>query len=229
MDFSQSRCGPIASSLKDHPSLIKLVEHPIFNRLRASPLSKEGTSILLGQYWHPLHGFPSFLAGMITVLPDIESKSAVSKILYQETGEGNPLLSHERVYLSTMERAGFSVEQVSGAAPLEETVELIQGYERASNDRFGALGFLFATEFSDLAIVSGIGNAVQRVTGLEDLEWVNIHIHQEPDHAEEADHTMLETFSSKEQNLIAEAVQMMRHLWIRFFDRLDTEVSRSGG
>lgn len=224
MEVSRS-WSPLSSRLKAHPSRLRLVEHEVFARIRTAPLSIEGTAILLGQWWHPLHYFPTFLARSVAVLPDIESKCAVAKILYQETGEGDPRRAHEVVYVETMTRAGFSAEQVAEAAPFQETRELVEGYERASADRYQALGFLFATEFADLAMVSGIGTAVRRTTGVGDLDWVDIHVRQEPDHVEEADCTMLESFSSDEQGRIAVDAESMWRLWIGFFDRLETQLA----
>ncbi len=217
-------CSPLPSRLKAHPARLRLVGHGVFEKIRTAPLNMQGGAIVLGQWWHPLHYFPTFLARSIAVLPDMASKCAVAKILYQESGEGDPRRAHEAIYVQTMQRAGFSVGQVAEAAPFAETVELVAGYEHASADRYAALGFLFATEFADLAMVSGIGTAVRRVTGVDELEWVDIHVQQEPDHVEEADHTMLDSFTPEEQGHIAAAAERMWRLWIRFFDRLESEL-----
>jgi pyrroloquinoline quinone (PQQ) biosynthesis protein C len=190
-------------------------------------MTREQVAVFIGQWWHPLHYFPTFLARCVAVLPDIGSKSAVSKILNQETGEGNTKRAHEVVYIDTMERVGFTRAQATEAPPFPETVALVAGYERASEDRFGALGFIFATEVADLVMVSGIGTAVERVTGTRDLEWVNIHVEQEPDHVEEADHTMLRSFNASEESLVMDNAEEMWRLWTAFFDRLENEVFKS--
>ena len=73
-------------------------------------------------------------------------------------------------------------------------------------------------------MVSGIGVSVGRVTGMKDLEWVNIHVRQEPDHVKEAEHAMLRSFSADEEALVAVNAEEMWRQWIAFFDRIEKEV-----
>ena len=213
----------LTARLRENPFHYGLVHHEFFAHTKIEPLVKGQVAIFVGQWWHPLHYFPTFLARCISVLPDVKSKSAVSKILYQETGQGNPRSAHEVIYEDTLMRAGFTRQQAILALPLPETQALVRGYERASKERFSALGFLFATEVADLAMVSGIGTAIERATGVTNLEWVNIHVEQEPDHVEEADHTMLLSFGPSEESLILSSAEEMWRLWIAFFDRLESE------
>jgi pyrroloquinoline quinone (PQQ) biosynthesis protein C len=210
--------------LNKHPLRQGLINHEFFRRVKVAPLTREQVAIFIGQWWHPLHYFPTFLARSVATLPDIESKSAVSKILSQETGEGDPKRAHEVVYIDTMGRAGFTEEQTTGAAPFPETQALIAGYARASEDRLAAVGYIFATEVADLAMVSGIGVSVGRVSGMKDLEWVNIHVQQEPDHVKEAEQAMLRSFSADEEALMTVNAEEMWRQWIAFFDRIEKEV-----
>jgi pyrroloquinoline quinone (PQQ) biosynthesis protein C len=204
-----------------------LIGHEFFQSVKSAPLTREQVAVFIGQWWHPLHYFPTFLARSVAVLPDIASKSAIARILNQETGEGRTHRAHEVVYVDSMERAGFTTAQASQAAPFAETAALLNGYERASEARYSALGFIFATEVADLAMVAGIGTAVERATGARDLAWVNIHVAQEPDHVEEADHAMLPSFSVSEEASIIERAEEMWALWIAFFDRLHRELFRA--
>jgi len=200
-----------------------LINHEFFRRVKASPMSREQVAVFIGQWWHPLHYFPTFLARSVSVVPDIESKCAISTILNEEAGEGNPKRAHEVIYVDTMERVGFTKRQATESAPFRETKTLVDGYERASEERLGALGFIFATEVADLAMVSGIGAAVAKVAGTKDLEWVKIHVQQEPGHVNEAGHTMMCDFSPSEEALVMRSAEEMWGLWIAFFDRLEAE------
>jgi hypothetical protein len=74
-------------------------------------------------------------------------------------------------------------------------------------------------------MVSSIGTVVERATGVTDNKWVAIHVAQEPDHVAEADKTMLEGFTPKEEDQIVEAADEMWRLWMRFFQRLETETA----
>jgi hypothetical protein len=72
-------------------------------------------------------------------------------------------------------------------------------------------------------MVSSIGKAIERTTGITDNEWVNIHVTQEPDHVEEANHALLAGFSAQEEEAVLQAANEMWQLWTAFFDRLALE------
>jgi hypothetical protein len=49
---------------------------------------------------------------------------------------------------------------------------------------------MYGTEVADLAMVSGIGAAVRRVSGMKNLPCVDIHVLQEPHHVDEASNAL---------------------------------------
>lgn len=198
----------------------KLIHHPFFKEVKTSRLTREDVGVFLGQWWHPLHYFPNFLSRTIDQVPMLEMKTAISKILYQELGEGDPERAHERIYVATMTAAGFDRDTVAAAEPFEETRLLVQRYREASAERLSALGFVYGTEVADLAMVAGIGNAVRRVSGMQDLPWVDIHILQEPDHVEQVNEAIEPDFTPHEVDRIVAGAEEMWSLWIGFFDRL---------
>ena len=210
----------ISERLEQNPLRKGLVHHPFFKEVKTSPLTRDKVGIFLGQWWHPLHYFPHFLSRTIDVVPVLEMKTAISKILYQELGEGSPARAHERIYIATMEEAGFDRATVAEAEPFEETRRLVERYQEASAERLSALGFAYGTEVADLAMVSGIGNAVRRVSGLQDLPWVDIHILQEPDHVEQVNEAIEPDFTPEEVDRLVASAEEMWRLWIAFFDRL---------
>lgn len=211
--------------LTESPVFKTFRSHPFFAAVETADFTKEQASILIGQWWHPLHYFPTFLARSIAALPDIASKTAITKILNQEVGNGTVSRAHEVIYVDSMEKAGFDRDQVTGTAPYEETADLVEGYQVASGGRESAIGFIFATENTDLLMVSSIGTAIKRTTGVTDNEWVNIHTLQEPEHVEETGHVLLADFDAgQERTVLAEADRMWQ-LWTAFFDRLATEAS----
>jgi len=213
----------LAQRLDTNPIHLDFTDHDFFKSVRKQELSKEQVGTFLGQWWHPLHYFPTFLARCVATLPDIASKSAITRILNQEAGDGKADRAHETIYADSMEKVGFGRDLVTGSAPFPETAALVAGYERSSAERFSSLGFIFATEVTDLLMVSSIGAAVQQVTGSSDNEWVRIHVEQEPDHVEEANHTVLEGFTAEEDSTVLASAEEMWSLWTGFFDRLAKE------
>ena len=218
----------LTQRLKKNALREQLIHHDFFRRVKTESMTAKDVAIFLGQWWHPLHYFTTFLARSISVMPDVKLKCAVSKILNEEAGEGNPQRAHEVIYVDTMTKAGFPEAEVNATAPFAETRELLAGYEQASAATLPALGFIFATEVADLAMVSGIGTAVKRVTGMDRLEWVNIHIEQEPGHVDEAGSTMMPNYTVEEEASIVQNAERMWRLWIAFFDRLEKEVFPAG-
>src|ERR1041385_260031 len=95
-------------------------------------LSTEQVVIILGQWFHPLHYFPTFLSRLISVSPQLETQTYVSRILWEELGEGDPRRSHEKFYIETISDGGFAQERVPGSPPLNAPRRLVDGYAQAS-------------------------------------------------------------------------------------------------
>src|ERR1700742_3331670 len=210
----------VLDSLKNNVLRKDLIHHPFFEEIRTGLLTRNDVAIFLGQWWHPLHYFPDFLSRSISVVPRVETKTAICSILFQELGEGDPARAHERIYVETMAAAGFSKQEVAEAPPFESTRKLIQGYQRASTEQISALGFVYGTEVADLAMVSGIGAAVRQVSGLKSLPWVDIHVLQEPSHVDKASDALEPELSSDDFDRVVASAEEMWRLWIGFFSEL---------
>lgn len=187
-------------------------------------LSREEVLIILGQWFHPLHYFPNFLSRLISVSRDLETQTYVSRILWEELGEGDPRRAHEKVYIETISDGGFAKEQVAGAPPLSATSKLVEGYEQASTNCLSGLGFLYGTEVVDLPMVATIGELMRRCTGKQDLPWVNIHVSQEPGHVDSAVETLKAVHTEDEQREIFKHAEQMWTLWIDFFKNIRSEI-----
>ena len=212
--------GNVLNSLKNNALRKNLIHHPFFEAVRSGTLARNDVAVFLGQWWHPLHYFPNFLSRSISVVPNLETKTAICAILSEELGEGDPAMAHERIYLETMAAAGFSHQEVAEAPPLESTRKLIQGYESASTEHASALGFVYGTEVADLAMVSGIGAAVRQVSGMKNLPWVDIHVLQEPNHVDKASNALEPELSSDDFQRVVSSAEEMWRLWIAFFSEL---------
>ena len=187
-------------------------------------LSTQQVVIILGQWFHPLHYFPTFLSRLISNSPNLETQTYVSRILWEELGEGDPRRAHEKVYIDTISDGGFAKEEVAGAPPLNATRRLVDGYEQASAKWLSGLGFLYGTEVVDLPMVATIGELMRRCTGKRDLPWVNIHVSQEPGHVDSANATLKPAFTVEEQREIVKDAEQLWTLWIDFFKDIRQEI-----
>lgn len=211
---------------KDRPSRSKLVSNTFFRNIKNSNVSRESVAVMLGQWWHPLHFFPEFLSRSIAVAPQLDAKTAISKILYQELGEGRAANAHEKLYVGTMSAVGFDPSDLVDSPPLPATERLVVGYAKASMEWQSALGFIYATETVDLFMVGSLGAAVTRVTGERHLPWVDIHIAQEPDHVEEASKALYGSVRAEDVNGLLRHADAMWDLWNDFFSDIDDRISQ---
>ena len=214
----------LAETLNKHPLRRQLITHAFFDRVRTEELNAAQVATFLGQWWHPLHYFPDFLSRLIAATPRIEIKTAIGKILFQELGEGDVTRAHEVVYVDTMRPLGWTVEQLTAAPPFAASAALVAAYEASSSSMLEGLGFLYGTEVADLAMVSGIGRAVKNVTGAQHLEWVEIHVQQEPEHVARANHAVGLAFTAEEEAEVLRGAEAMWRRWIDFFDELERSI-----
>ncbi|WP_223633327.1 TenA family transcriptional regulator [Corallococcus sp. EGB] len=214
----------IEAALAKNPHREQLIKHRFFEVVDEKAFSREQAEMVLGQWWHPLHYFPNFLSKLIAVCPQMEMKTAVTHILNQEVGEGDPARAHERFFIQTMTDAGFTKAGVSEADMTPATRRLIDGYQRATDNHLTGLGFLYGTEVADLTMVAKLGKLVRRTTGLKALPWVDIHVKQEPDHVETAGHTVGLRYSDEELATITRGAEEMWQLWVGFFEELRNRV-----
>lgn len=222
-----TRIMSLSDRLADNEVHRRFVDHPFFKEVNSRALRRDQVEVFLGQWWHPLHYFTTFLARCIAVLPDVESKSAITRILSQEAGARSAKSAHEVIYVNSMAKAGYDAAVITGSAPYPETAALVACYEHWSQARLGALGAIFATEVTDLLMVSAIGAAVTRESGTTRNAWVEIHIQQEPDHVEEAGNALVAGLSAEQERSVLAAAEDMWRKWTAFFDRLSIETGLS--
>src|SRR5262245_58126504 len=112
----------LSTVLSQSPTYKDFVErNPFFNYVdKAKSVTREQVVVVLGQWLHPLHRFPDFLADLVRIAPDLTVKSHVAQILSEELGEGDPVCAHENLYRATMIGAGFSPDSLE-SPPTEST------------------------------------------------------------------------------------------------------------
>jgi hypothetical protein len=214
--------------LANNPVRAELVAYLHDLKQSCGSLSRDQILIILGQWYHPLHYFPTFLARLISVTPSLASQTFISRILWQELGEGDPRCAHEKIYLDTIVDGEFASEVVAGSPPLNTTRELVAGYAAASEGYLPGLGFLYGTEVADLPMVSTIGELMGRCTGKRDLPWVDIHVQQEPDHVQSSNEALQPSFTLSEKQEIIKHAEQMWTLWIDFFRSIKDVILKDG-
>lgn len=212
----------ILEQLSSHALSRKLKNHEVLNKIRQNLLDEKQVTFILSQYWYPLDNFPSFLAGLIFCTKSVEIQAFVSKILYQELGEGNSQKAHSAIYKKTMYDVGLDLKEIINTSPLPETISLVERYNLPLKhlNYLRALGGLYSTEFYDLKIVSSIGKAISNCTKSQKLPWVDIHVTQEPDHVANVEYALSCEFDSGQEGEIIQGAEEMFSGWINFFDAI---------
>jgi pyrroloquinoline quinone (PQQ) biosynthesis protein C len=218
----------LLQALASSPGRASVTEHPFFGFINRTKLEKGAVSAFLGQYWYPLHFFPTFLSRLVANAPTTEVKAVVSRILWQELGQGEAARSHEALYIETMEAAGLDRRDFVDVPPLPSTRALVEGYARASQGYLPALGWLYGTEVNDLAIVVGLGRAVRQISTHKELPWVTVHAREEPSHVKDASQVAGQSFTQDEHAAIAAAAEESWRLWAAFFTELHQLIGRPG-
>ena len=219
----------IQKRLKSEQGRRELIAHPVLSAFKSQKLERKDVETILGQWYHPLHNFPYFLSSCVSHIDLLDVQTFISDILHEELGCGDPKMAHITLYESTMIDAGYSAEAVSKSPRFESTEKLIEGYKKAAKSRNSALGFLYATEVADLAMVSSIGFAVCLNANKEigDLPWVDIHVQQEPGHVENVDNSINFDLTEQDANEILSSAKEMWRLWINFFEEIGENCSIS--
>jgi hypothetical protein len=210
--------------LSTNPLKAELVN--CLKELKAScgTLSRDQMVVFLGQWFHPVHYFPTFLARLISVTSQIETQTFISRILWQELGEGEPERAHEKVYIETILDGEFEQRRVDEATPSAATADLVAGYAAAAEHELTGLGYLYGTEVVDLPMVSAVGELMRRCTGKRNLAWVNIHVLQEPNHVASSQQALEPEWDEAEQWQIIQSAEELWRLWINFFKSIHQEI-----
>lgn len=219
----------ILDELGQHAKRERVVAHPFLRRLKAEKLSKSQVAVIVGQYWYPIHYFTEFLAKVIAVVPELSMRTYVSKILWQELGEGDPARAHETLYVETMVNAGLELNDVRDIPALPASQRLVEGYRQSTLDCSSAIGFLYGTEVIDLAMVSSVGAAVRNTTGIQELPWVDIHLKQEPDHVASVRQTVCGQLTETQRRKVIEEAQTIWGLWSDFYYAIQEHIDARNG
>lgn len=218
------------TTTRTQPDILKLLStNPVRAELVADlkdlkaacgTLPRPHVALILGQWYHPLHYFPTFLSRLISVTSELERQTFISRILWQELGEGDPRRAHEQIYLETIAEGEFEAGRVAGAAPSAATEALVAGYGKASEREVTGLGYLYGTEVVDLPMVSTVGELMRRCTGKRQLAWVNIHVQQEPEHVASSEATLQLKWGEGEAGQVLASAEELWRLWINFFQSI---------
>src|SRR5262245_34828978 len=130
----KAKGNDILSRLERHAERERVVSHPFLRWIGTEKLTMSQVAVIVGQYWYPIHYFTEFLSKAMAAVSDLPMRVYMSKVLWQELGEGDPTRAHETLYVETMVSAGIDVNDVRGMPALPASNRLIEGYCQSTFD-----------------------------------------------------------------------------------------------
>lgn len=168
---------------KNSHKLDEVLNHPFLNLISNEGIEKNKFSYFIGQWYHLIEFFCPFLSRTISENKSTDIQTFLSKILYQELGSGKPKNSHLKLFIDTFIDAGLEPSVVNGEDErLEQTIAWVEGHRLAAKNENRGLGFVYGTEMLDLGMVKAVGIGATKATGISKLNWVAVHLKEEPDH-----------------------------------------------
>jgi hypothetical protein len=212
----------LLQALQSEPARLLVTRHPLFDSLARSPRL---TSALAHQYRYPVWFFPEFLARAIADASSLEIKVTLSEILWQELGRGDARRAHAVLFddAVTVAKLGLTPRP----PPSASTRLLMEEYASAAGNNVKAVAYVYATELIDLALVQGLGTALEAFAHQVDLPWVQVHSQEEPAHVARA--CMAVSSMEGQAGQVTDVfVEHVRNLWMCWKAALD-EVGEQPG
>lgn len=221
--FDGRRMKP-ATAIVDEYESIDVAAHPLFVRLRTSPVDLEALWILVANTNAGISpNFVRWLAHAIARMPDARVASLLAKQLDDELGNGKP----DRIHRFLLERFVAGLEPWSPRDPEHRRLSAGKRLAAHASEVFDggtpyeAVGSLMVTEIFAKKMDYCLGDEVRRqsIISAEALEWLHIHEVLEIDHA--ADSCELALLVPDEGPELAEAWRGARALWAAMWGFLD--------
>ena len=159
-----------------------LLNHPFYQRWQKGKISMETLQEYSRQYYHYEKALPGFLTSALDHLPEGPAKTAVAKVLEDETTHPEP---HTDLWLKFA--AAIGADDATSATPSPRTVNLVETYHslcaRGSEEALGAL-FAYESQIPAVAQAKAEGlKAFYGVTDGEGLKFFDLHATMDVGHS----------------------------------------------
>lgn len=169
------------------------LNHPLWNhefltRCRTAQLTIAEVRILAVQMYKFSKEFNRILAGILSCCPDEEAQQVILENLFDEMGQGNPMLAHPELFRQFTRALGIDDETLSILPTEPETRHLIETYLNLPH-QYNYLAALGAVCFASEGIVSTLYTQIQHgIAGStflpeEALIFFDVHINVDDSHA----------------------------------------------
>ncbi|MBL51251.1 MAG: hypothetical protein CMG57_04775 [Candidatus Marinimicrobia bacterium] len=186
-----------------------LLNHSLYQSWNAGKLSNETIAKYAEQYFKHVSSFPRYLSAIHSNCDDIKTRQILlENLIDEENGSEN----HPELWMRFAEGMGNSRKQVSQAAAMKETEELVENFKRLSKKERYHIGLaaLYCYESMQPEISETKKDGLQKFYGITDektLKFFTVHMHADKWHREVVRNLLIELGKKKEnQNEMLEAI-----------------------
>ncbi len=186
-----------------------LLNHSLYQSWNAGELSNETIAKYAEQYFKHVSSFPRYLSAIHSNCDDIKTRQILlENLIDEENGSEN----HPELWMRFAEGMGNSRKQVSQAAAMKETEELVENFKRLSKKERYHIGLaaLYCYESMQPEISETKKDGLQKFYGITDektLKFFTVHMHADKWHREVVRNLLIELGKKKEnQNEMLEAI-----------------------
>lgn len=219
----------LVEELRRHP----VNDHRFFRAFAARPLTEGQLRSFLRQYQYFCKHFVKVLEGLLyaTPLDEVEMRTRLIQTLHSETGEGRADRAHIALLNRFAAAAGLAEQELARTVPLPEVGDYLALLHRlfTQSGHLAALGSEMAVEITAGSefryFLPGLMRHYKFST--EDIEFFDLHIHEEACHADWLREAVERTVRTPQDlELVAAGARETAEGWLRFWDAIHQEVFR---
>jgi pyrroloquinoline-quinone synthase len=193
-----------------------LLTHPFYQAWSAGTLSRAALREYSKQYYRQVEAFPTYVSAVHANCPLLPVRQQLlENLVEEERGAEN----HPELWLRFAEALGVSREEVATAAPLPETIALVETFRTLTRERSYLAGvtalLAYEAQVPEVAVTKIAG--LQRFYGLTDqqgLAFFQVHVQADRYHADTGRQILREHLAPDQaEEVVTSCDQALNALW----------------
>ncbi len=206
--------------------------HPLWQRIQAGRVEREGLRSFAVQFFLQVREFPRAVSALHASCPFPEERRLLAESVYEEeTGRISGCgLPHPELFIRFGEGVGLRREELVEGEALPSTAALIHWFELSTRQRSfleGSAATNLAAEGQVPGAFGPFARALEKHYGLsrEQVAFWDVHEIADRDHSDVGDHIVVRFATSDEwQERVHAAVRQSLDQWWQFFDGIELAI-----
>lgn len=207
--------------------------HPLWLRIAAGEVDREGLQRFAVQFFLQVREFPRAVSALHTACPYADERRMLAESLYEEeTGRISGCgLPHPELFIRFGEAVGLHRNAMLGGQPLPATAALIEWFLTSTRERGflpGAAGINLAAEGQVPGAFGPFARALEQHYGLskDAVAFWDVHEMADREHSDVGDHIVVRfADTARLQQQVRDAVETSLDRWYAFFDDIEASLA----